>query len=121
MANERLSLYFNTENETERLIWEYLTKDGKYGKSRNAKKAFEIMLEVEGIIPPTQLNRIFAESILTEKANTLAGMLASTLTAQQAVQTAAPAATQSEEDDDKSIIHTSEEDDDIDLDDDILN
>ncbi len=120
MANERLSLYFNTENETERLIWEYLTKDGKYGKSKNAKKAFEIMLEVEGVIPPTQLNRIFAESILTEKANTLAGMLASTLTAQQAVQTVVPAASQSE-DDDKSIIHTSEDDDDIDLDDDILN
>ncbi len=120
MANERLSLYFNTENETERLMWEYLNKDGKYGKSKNAKKAFEIMLEVEGVIPPTQLNRIFAESILTEKANTLAGMLASTLTAQQAVQTVAPAASQSE-DDDKSIIHTSEEDDDIDLDDDILN
>ena len=116
MANERLSLYFNTENETERLMWEYLNKDGKYGKSKNAKKAFEIMLEVEGVIPPTQLNRIFAESILTEKANTLAGMLASTLTAQ----TVAPAASQSE-DDDKSIIHTSEEDDDIDLDDDILN
>ena len=110
MANERLSLYFNTENETERLMWEYLNKDGKYGKSKNAKKAFEIMLEVEGVIPP----------ILTEKANTLAGMLASTLTAQQAVQTVAPAASQSE-DDDKSIIHTSEEDDDIDLDDDILN
>ena len=120
MANERLSLYFNTENETESLIWEYLTKDGKYGKSKNAKKAFEIMLEVEGVIPPTQLNRIFAESILTEKANTLAGMLASTLTAQQAVQTVVPAASQSE-DDDKSIIHTSEDDDDIDLDDDILN
>nr|DAY54819.1 MAG TPA: hypothetical protein [Caudoviricetes sp.] len=120
MANERLSLYFNTENETERLMWEYLNKDGKYGKSKNAKKAFEIMLEVEGVIPPTQLNRIFAESILTEKVNTLDGMLASTLTAQQAVQTVAPAASQSE-DDDKSIIHTSEEDDDIDLDDDILN
>lgn len=111
MTTERLSLYFNTENETERLMWEYINKDGKYGKSKNAKRAFEIMLEVEGITPPTQLNRIFAESILSDKSNMLAGLLSTTL--------AAPAADEVKDD---NIISSSDEDDDLDDDiDDILN
>lgn len=113
MKPERLSLYFNTENETERLMWEYINKDGKYGKSKNAKKAFEIMLEVEGITPPTQLNRIFAESMLSDKANMLAGLLSTTL--------AAPATPAAVDDQDKNIIHSSEEDDLDDDIDDILN
>lgn len=114
MTTERLSLYFNTENETERLMWEYINKDGKYGKSKNAKRAFEIMLEVEGITPPTQLNRIFAESILSDKANMLAGLLSTTL--------AAPAAPAADEAKDDNIISSSDEDDDLDDDiDDILN
>ena len=112
MANERLSLYFNTENETERKMWEYITKDGKYGKSKNAKRAFEIMLEVEGIIPPIQLNRIFAESILNDKTNALAGALSTTLVAQPRVE---------EEPQEVNIIHSSEDDDDIEIDYDILN
>lgn len=107
MTTERLSLYFNTENETERLMWEYINKDGKYGKSKNAKRAFEIMLEVEGITPPTQLNRIFAESILSDKSNMLAGLLSTTL---------------ADEVKDDNIISSSDEDDDLDDDiDDILN
>ena len=112
MKNERLSLYFNTENETERKMWEYITKDGKYGKSKNAKKAFEIMLEIEGITPPTRLNKIFADSMRGDKANMLAGLLSTTL--------AAPAA--DEEQEEQNVIHSSEDDDEIeDFDDDVLN
>ena len=45
MAKERLSLYFDTDVEIERKMWEYICKDGKNRKSYNVKKALEILIE----------------------------------------------------------------------------
>ena len=112
MARERLSLYFNTDNEMEKLMWDYISKDGGYSKSSNVKKALEIMLEVDGVLPPVQLNRIVAESVLNGKVNVVAGTVASGLTMNMVHD-------EMKKDDD-NIIQTSTDDDNIDIDDDIF-
>lgn len=115
MTRERLSLYFNTENEIEKLMWNYISKDGGYSKSSNVKKALEIMLEIEGVLPPTQLNRIVAESVLKGNLNVVAGTVASNLTMNLVNNEV------EKKDEVSKILHSSEQDDDIEFDDDIFN
>lgn len=42
---ERLTLYFNTDVEIERKMWEYINKDGKNRKSYNIKKLIEMAMD----------------------------------------------------------------------------
>ncbi len=48
---ERLTLYFNTDVEIERKMWEYINKDGKNRKSYNIKKLIEMAMDKIEYIP----------------------------------------------------------------------
>lgn len=45
MSKERLSLYFDTDVEIEKKMWEYICKDGRNRKSYNVKKLLESVVE----------------------------------------------------------------------------
>ena len=49
MPREKLMLYFNTDIEIEKLMWEYINKDGKNRKSYNVKKLLEKAINNEPI------------------------------------------------------------------------
>ena len=49
MPREKLMLYFNTDIKIEKLMWEYINKDGKNRKSYNVKKLLEQAINNEPI------------------------------------------------------------------------
>lgn len=63
MAREKLMLYFNTDIEIEKLMWEYINKDGRNRKSYNIKKLLEQAINNEPI-------SIVQKEIETEQATT---------------------------------------------------
>lgn len=56
MARKKLMLYFNTDIEIEKLMWEYINKDGKNRKSYNIKKILEQVINNE--FPVKKINEV---------------------------------------------------------------